>query len=212
MGIESAAVMSEWRLQIQDAEHNIEIIAQLAGSGGTLLDLGANIGEVSIRLADQFDRIIAVEGNPKTFKIMLDRIAASGKDTKIVPIMAIVAPRDDEIRYMSDPSEAGVDAIAHSVCPIDGEKYFAVSTVAFSPLVERYAARAVKMDIEASEFEIIEQCEFPPCISFLLVEFHWQVQRAEQCMNLLKEKHGFHCFAVYPDHELSTVVMMRGAE
>lgn len=52
----------------------------LAGRGGVLLDVGANIGNHAVFLAPLFERVVAFEANPRMAKILEANIAVNGME------------------------------------------------------------------------------------------------------------------------------------
>jgi len=160
---------SGWlKRQIKDARGNIRWIRQF-GLGGTLLDLGANVGEAAIQVIDQFDRIICVEANPATAETARERIAGY---ERITLINRVVAPYDNISYYVSNPSPNSLGATARREKRSALREYFEVQSISFRSLLDKYQPRCIKMDIEGSEFDILKDYQLPACVEWLVVEFH----------------------------------------
>lgn len=158
--------------EIAMAKGNITRL-QNAGTGGTLLDLGANVGEVSIRLADRFDRVIAVEAHPLTAARARARVEEAGLNDKIVVIQAVVHSVAGVGMFVSTPGfSTSVTARTKPRLKKDLSYYQKVASVAFQDLVDEYRPRVIKMDIEGGEYDCLETFRANVELEHVVVEFH----------------------------------------
>jgi FkbM family methyltransferase len=157
--------------QIADSQANVDVVSGF-GAGGTLLDLGANIGEVSIRCARQFDLVVAVEANPDTFEILAKRIGDAGLADRIEAINAVVAAESGLTYYVSDRGACAVESSAKRVKKYPNRRYYEVTTRSLASLLSDYEPRWIKMDIEGSEYESLISATFPESVEGVAVEFH----------------------------------------
>jgi FkbM family methyltransferase len=162
---------------VADSEANVAWVKRL-GTGGVLLDLGANIGEIARCCHDQFDRVVCVDANPLTCRIADARLRGIGN---VAIVNAAVAPDDAPATYwVSNPSPASIGSTARrdkKYKNYDRGYYFKVATTSLARLVTDYHPRVVKMDIEGGEYEVlaVEQAsayESLTDVELLLVEFH----------------------------------------
>src|SRR5215469_3366701 len=168
------STMSDFRKQIADARQNVAIVRTFGG-GGTLLDLGANIGEVSIRCADMFDCIVAVEAHPDTTRVLLQRIWDADLAAKIITYNAVVAVKSGVSFFVSSPSEYSTGATARRVMRLkDRPKYYReVNSISLRYFIGRYRPRCIKMDIEGSEWDcLLDERLSLKGVKHLVVEFH----------------------------------------
>jgi FkbM family methyltransferase len=173
------------RRPMVDAIANARWVEKM-GTGGTLLDLGANIAEVALRCSNQFDRIVCVEANPTTCEIARRRIAAAGANN-IAVVNRVVAPDGAPDEYwVSNPSVAAIGARARREKwskKFDDGYYVRVKTASFSSLLSEHAPRCVKIDIEGGEFEVFDPGQVVAydrlgTVEFVVVEFHNRRKRA----------------------------------
>lgn len=115
----------------------------------TFLDLGANMGLVSIYAADSCKRIVAVEPDPKTFKVLQ---AATLKLPQIECVCAAVSPLDGPVTFYQND----VNTTASSTVNTFGNM-IKVDGLTLSSILRIYQLERVdvcKADIEGGE----EQC------------------------------------------------------
>jgi FkbM family methyltransferase len=159
--------MNDLTKQIKDARQNV-IAIQALGDGGNLLDLGANIGEVSIHCAPQFDKVFAVEAHPDTCEILKARVP-----DKVTVINAAAAAESGLIRFASSPSPCATGCTVRDTKRRKAEGYYKeVVTMSFDSLMKASRARLIKMDIEGSEYECLDGAIIPDHVKVIVVEFH----------------------------------------
>lgn len=136
----------------------------------TLLDLGANIGLVSVYASDVCDHIVAVEPAPKTFAV-LERMALCASN--ISTLRAAVVPVDGEcVFHVND-----INTTANSVVNTCGDE-IKVNGMTLKSVIQVSSLDHVdicKVDIEGSEAEALslEQLEWArPIVDAYYVETH----------------------------------------
>lgn len=130
-----------------------------------ILDIGGNIGLFSTFARDRWrgSRVVSIEPDPENLEI-LQMNAAAGTNLEVVP--ACASTRDGTLRFV-----AGQEAGSHVADASASEDTIEVPCVD----VFRLAASAdlIKMDIEGSEWEIIDDPRFAAVPAGVLVmEWH----------------------------------------
>lgn len=157
----------------QDALTSIRLIRKNVFSPqGTFLDLGANIGEVSIAaLTFGFDRVVAVEAHPSTFKRLVKRTKGY---SQIETIHGAVLDVDGKIVNVSSPENSTGAGVQFGTMRKDRPRgYFRlVESIGFAGLVKRTKPSFIKMDIERSEYPALRGFVPPKSLLGILIEFH----------------------------------------
>lgn len=134
--------------------------------GGTLLDIGANIGYYSVILDDYFDDIVAIE----PFKSLIPLLKKNLSD-KATIIEGAVVPSDSK-RYVFDrrsSSNLGQVKQADDVTESNLD-----NILVFDELLEKYKPTMIKMDIEGMEKDLILGSSFPHTPKYFFVEIHFK--------------------------------------
>lgn len=156
----------------------------------TLLDIGANIGLVSIHAAPACKRIVSVEPAPDTFRVLE---AMTRSFPNIEPVRAALAPVDGSVEfYVND-----VNSTASSTVNTYGIKT-TVPGLKLSSILRIYQLDRVdvcKVDAEGSEGESLsleELTKAADVIASYWIEFHncpksdWQHKLGTTVGNLLR--------------------------
>jgi FkbM family methyltransferase len=118
---------------------------------GPILDVGANIGLVSLLLARRFpDRVIhAFEPNPTTFETLEANIARNGAN-KVLCHRYAVSDADGTVMFDNDPIARGTASISR-----DGSRHAAeVPAITLDSFVAKHAISSIgllKIDVEGYE-------------------------------------------------------------
>ena len=139
------------------ADPNIEVIRRYLPQGATLIDIGANIGLISLGLANRAGRIYAIEPAAETYEFLKANTAAC---PNISVHKLLIGPNETSKTFLfnhpnpacssSVPKEA--DFSAHpGLVP---ETYAAVSLDSFSADIGR--VDFIKIDTEGAEIEILK--------------------------------------------------------
>lgn len=136
-------------------------------SGGTILDLGANIGAFSFECNKRYPSslVVAVEPDPENFSLLVKNAPNA------VHIQAAVSKYDGStFLYLNEGENKGL----HSIREIQGRKSkVVVATISFSSLLEKYKPEVLKIDIEDAEYYISEELSnLPDCVKAIAIELH----------------------------------------
>ncbi len=122
---------------------------------GDIIDIGANIGVLSLLLARRIrsERVFAVEPNRHTFKSLVQNIALNDA-SNITPVQCAISDYEGTVKFLSDPVSRGTASIAP-----DGNEGIArnVESVACTTLdrfVEEHGVSRIailKVDVEGFE-------------------------------------------------------------
>lgn len=139
--------------------------------GGTLLDVGGNIGCVSRWwLKNGGDRSIAVEPEPSNLTVLKKNLSCFNSRALIIPKAAVADGSPEKVKFYINK---GINKGAHTLRPTRGRQEVVVSTVPFSQLLSLFKPDALKMDIEGGEYALKEQLlDLPPCVKRFAIEWH----------------------------------------
>ncbi len=139
--------------------------------GGTLLDVGGNIGAVSRWwLKNGGDRVISVEPEPDNAAILRRNLEEFGDRAIVLEAAAVNrnAPKTLNL-YLNN----GINKGAHTIRATRGRDSIEVQTVPLFDLFEEHQPNAVKIDIEGGEFQLIEEItSLPETVSRFAIEYH----------------------------------------
>ncbi len=155
---------------------------------GTLVDLGANIGMVSVYLANRhrFDRILAVEPDPGNAALARRNLAQNGIRGEV--LQAAVGGSDGFALFSEDARTSTLGRIAGTGTP--------VRLISMPTLLERLPPDAyidvLKIDVEGSEAAIFaaEDLAWLDRVGLIVVELHPNLIAIEPVIDRLSE-HGF---------------------
>jgi FkbM family methyltransferase len=133
----------------QYSESEVQMMRALVRDGGTVIDVGANIGDLTIPLANivgEAGRVYAIESNPETFNVLCANLALNAiANTK--PINAFVASSADV-----DTSSAVWGQFAYV------GKTWAPHFMALDAL-DLAACDLIKVDVDGKELEVLRSGE-----------------------------------------------------
>jgi FkbM family methyltransferase len=137
-------------------EPNIEVIRRYMSQGATLIDIGANIGLISLGLADRAGHIYAIEPGAGTFEFLKANITACSNISAHKLLIGSGGTSKTFLFNSSDPTGStsvakGVDFSAHP-CLVP-ETCAAVSLDSFTADIERIDL--IKIDTEGAEIEVL---------------------------------------------------------
>jgi FkbM family methyltransferase len=126
-------------------------------SGDSVIDCGANIGYFSAYLAQslRLERVLAIEGNPRTAAICADNFAVLGIANATVA-QIILAANDSE--RLAIPDVPGREPWQCTVRVEDGDSAAPVSTLDHLVAAYRFSPSLVKIDCEGYEPFILKGC------------------------------------------------------
>jgi FkbM family methyltransferase len=174
----------------EDAKSNIRHL-KIYGGGGTILDLGANIGEFSIAASDLFDNVISYEAHPETFEICKKRI---GQRENIKLLNQAIWHTSDEEMFVSTPENStGATARNYKFYKSKPDWYYKrVFSKSFEEIMNESRPRVVKMDIEGSEYFVLKDVKFNIELEYLSVEFHGALSNKKKYYEFNRIVENFH--------------------
>ncbi|MGN8114376.1 FkbM family methyltransferase [Labrys sp. 22185] len=138
---------------------SLALFQSLIGSGETVIDLGANIGQYSIaaaRMAGPTGRVIAIEPHPGVCFRLLDNIRLSKVEDRVLPVTSPLADATGFIEF--GLPEAGALGTMRPRRP-DETRRLLTMAVTIAELADRLdiaAAAVMKIDIEGYDLAIID--------------------------------------------------------
>jgi FkbM family methyltransferase len=156
-----------WELTSLDAVRTILASPdQITGiptiKGGILIDIGANIGLYSIALSKYFDRIIAFEANPITFKVLEANLALS--ETRNVQAFCEGVSSETRCASLYTPLDGHLGWATLSADHHGAETPVAEVSIHLDTLdnlsekrgFEQYPVSLIKIDVEGHEAEVLQ--------------------------------------------------------
>ncbi len=198
----STTMGAEFGLRYEQAE--VQVLADRLPAGGTLVDVGANVGLHSVQLAKLVDglRVLAFEPVGQTFTLLQRNIAKNGVAEQVTARRAAVSDRDGTLRLTTnfqyanfvvpEGSRAAEDAVEEVDCrTLDG-------------LLDGTTERvdAIKCDVEGAELAVLRGAEktidrFRPLL-LLEVDARWAARYgntgADVFAFLTGRGYGYECF------------------
>lgn len=127
----------------------------------TVVDLGANIGLFSLRIARQAQRVVAVESCPDNYKLAHRNITVNGMKERVKLIQAAASGKSGNNVRLHHSRNAGGNSLHEHLAarwPSEGESL--VRTISLADIFEEHHIEhcsLLKCDIEGSEYAVIEQ-------------------------------------------------------
>lgn len=174
---------------------------------GTLaLDIGANIGLVSMHLSHYFERVISLEPSLEHFDA-LNRNLQVNKITNVKPIRKAIYIKNGEFPFGGPGDNRTMRSLHMAVWP-EGKNSEVVEAITFDKLFEDEKivhVNFLKLDVEGSETEILSSEGFKKVaskIDVILGETHkWSGRHPNQVKDALK-MNGFEISGVTHDPEV----------
>lgn len=163
-------------------------------AGGTLLDIGGNIGAVARWwLKNGGDRVISVEPEAENAQLLRMNVQEFGDRATVIQAAAVNrhAPKTLNL-FLNNGTNKG----AHTIRETRGRDTVEVQTVPLFVLIDQYNPNAVKIDIEGGEFQLLEEIRsLPQNVTRLAIEYHMNPKgHREMAVELdaqLQEQHGW---------------------
>jgi FkbM family methyltransferase len=134
-----------------DEAYEPGLCALLRETTGTVVDVGANIGFITVRAARTASRVIAIEPHPIRFRYLERNVALNGLSNVTCMNCAVGAAEGEIDLYDVDPT-LGPRPLDVSATPGRGRRY-RVPLRTIDSLVEE--AELVKVDVEGYEAEVL---------------------------------------------------------
>lgn len=140
-------------------------------AGGTLLDVGGNIGAVSRWwMKNGGENVVAVEPEPENTQLLRKNLEEFGDRATVYEAAAVnrAAPKTLSL-FLNN----GINKGAHTIRETRGRGTIEVQTVPLFDLIERHNPHAVKIDIEGGEFQLIDEIlSLPHQVTRFAIEYH----------------------------------------
>lgn len=155
-----------------------------------IIDIGANIGCVSIYLAKKYPflKILSFEAHPFNYSNLIENIRLNGVNN-IIPFNLAVSSNDNsEVLITLNPSNTGSSSI-FKINPNDVNNR-KVKTISLDTIISSNNIKTIKflkIDCEGSEFDIIENSKLANSITIenISVEIHTFMERHNKDVNEL---------------------------
>lgn len=139
--------------------------------GGTLLDIGGNIGVVARWwLKNGGDRVISVEPEPENATLLRKNLEEFGERALVIEAAAVNQTAPERLNlFLNNGTNKG----AHTIRETRGRGTVEVKTVRLADLIREHNPNAVKIDIEGGEFQLIDEIlSLPESVSRFAIEYH----------------------------------------
>ncbi|MBX2833792.1 MAG: FkbM family methyltransferase [Micavibrio sp.] len=170
----SSSLSASLWVNSKDRSSEEKFLRTLIEPENTLIDIGANIGNISLALAPHCKNILSFEPHPRTFQYLSDNISLNGAQN-ITPHNLALGREKGELHFssLSDDSQNCVStkktSLSVSVCRLDD----------IAPAVP---IKLIKIDVEGYEGEVLKGAEavckrtkyiYLECIEEALNKYGW---------------------------------------
>jgi FkbM family methyltransferase len=138
----------------------------------TIVDAGANIGMTSIYLTHRYPeaRIVAIEPEASNFAVLVRNVRPY---PAIIPVHAALWYRDGEISVgKPTPASAAGDKWGFVTREGSGIKVRAMTMRTLKKELQMCSVDLLKIDIEGSEKEVFDVCDWMDDVNCLMIELH----------------------------------------
>lgn len=132
------------------------------------LDAGANIGAFAVRAAEFVCTVIAVEPEPDNLHLLEDNIRLNHIPNILTLECAVVWDDSTTVSLALSNSYSSTHRVGH----IRGRESMEVDALNIDTIVSEHQVNKIKMDIEGSEVEILENMDLSP-IQEIIFEYHF---------------------------------------
>ena len=134
----------------------LHIMKQLLREGDTFVDVGANIGLMSVyasRIVKQSGKVYAYEPHPETREILMENIKINQAYNIHVSPFAVGSQKNKSMLYDSPDHNRGAASIAEIDLSAHG---YVVNIVTLSEQLDKQDIRLIKIDVEGYELEALK--------------------------------------------------------
>lgn len=148
----SSALLMHYWVNKNERENEIILLTKLVSSGDTVIDIGANVGTVTLPLAcavSNQGRVISIEAHPRTYRYLQGNIALNQHLNNIVSINIAIGHKIGEV-YFSDISSDDMNSIVQKSVDV-----LKVPMTRLDTIIKEHNVlhvRLLKIDIEGYEF------------------------------------------------------------
>ena len=133
---------------------NIELLRPLVGPGTSILDVGANIGELTLRFArwvTEGGRVYAFEPEPANFRQLAARLDGAGLAGRGQIVQAAVADSNGELRLKINRDHPGDHRLGEHGIPVR-----AVTLDSFVEQLDGPQISLIKIDVQGAEEKVLD--------------------------------------------------------
>ena len=169
--------------ELRDDAYNIERIR--FGSGDIAIDIGANVGMVSIYLAKRYPHltVYAFEPIPDNYRHLTENLRLNGvRNVRAYPLAVTSDGRDFEMIVHLRSNTGGGTGYLQDMSLPDHEHYTTKSTTLDRVFADHaiQRCRLLKIDCEGAEYEILWNTHCLARVDFLSGEFHMNQRLARE--------------------------------
>jgi FkbM family methyltransferase len=204
----------------------IDIIKAVCGNTGytdRLVDIGANVGNHSVTLADMFKHIIAIEPNPVIFKVLEANILRNnvrnvlchnfGLAERASSATLVATSENHSLGKVKGRSTLGAGAFNIDEGSFDIEHEIRLESTAdfFGQLSGTHAKTFIKIDVEGMEQEILGQL-----LQFIRAEepiigFEWYVREQPGIRDIIGSLSNYSAYVVDSNDDPTRHPMLKAA-
>ena len=152
----------------EDEWSYIEILKDVADKDSIFIDVGAHVGRYTIRLAKYYKKVIAIEPNPESVKILKKNIELNNLDNVEVYEVALGEGVGEGVLYHHGGSS--------TFLPAPSQKQFKVRFTSLDMLIHNCVVGkiVIKIDVEGLEVAVLKGARkvINMCKPIILIELH----------------------------------------
>jgi len=163
--------------------------------GGTIIDIGANVGYFTCAVLNNVNKVISVEPVSENYRQAVRNISLNGGNPQNTLNCAVVGQETGEkIKIFVDANDKGRSSVSDiAIKALDGEEL--VNTISLSKIFADYnllSVDLVKIDVEGAEYEIFMNTplDILKRINKIVMEIHknerWPINYAEDLIKYFK--------------------------
>lgn len=181
----SALTAALW-VNPKERRHEEAFLRSLVQEGDTIIDIGANIGNIGLCLSTAVGaagKVYAYEPHPQVFQYLAENIRLNCSEHRIVPRCIALGNQSGRVYFSDNSDDSGNNIVADGTLSVPIEK--------LDDMPEKEAIALIKIDVEGYEYQVLqgaaETCQrasliYLECIPSLLAKNN---TREEDICNLL---------------------------
>jgi len=139
-----------------------EIWDEFMVEGDVFIDTGAHIGKYSIMLSPGFRKVLAVEANPETFKLLEENIRLNGATNAKAINKALWCENGKQLEFFITKVNVGASSLKWDLIAEEGftvEQKIPVYIITLNTLFKKKDIKNIdlmKLDVEGAEYEALQ--------------------------------------------------------
>ena len=133
------------------------------------LDCGAHIGAFSCRIAPEVERVVAVEGDPDNYELLVHNVGLN-RLKNVRPIHAAVTAKDADHAFFYATTRGKY--LAGGTLPKRGRNPISIQGLGLQGLIDQHEISHIKMSIEGSEGPIVLATNFFS-VDYIEIEYNF---------------------------------------